>query len=179
MAVPDRRTNARRDVQNLIDLNQPPPAMKTNVSLRITRLTALALMASAAGTHAASWEVRAPIPHHVYGHSAAVVAGKLHVLGGCHTPNWQIPASYHQVYDPATDTWSLAAELPVPVAWAMPAVHEGRIYLFGGGVYQPPQGITSTTKAWVFDPIANRWDTIRDMPRPIMNGFAAAVGDSN
>jgi N-acetylneuraminic acid mutarotase len=154
--------------------------MKTNISLRITPLAMLVLILTAVVADAAQaqWELRAPIPHHVYGHSAAVVDGRLHILGGCHTPNWQIPARYHQVYDPATDDWTQAAELPVPVAWAMPAVHQGRIYLFGGGVYQPPQGITSTTKSWVFDPVANRWDRIRDLPAPIMNGFAAAVGDS-
>jgi N-acetylneuraminic acid mutarotase len=152
--------------------------MRTALSLLRLPLACALIAAATAGTHAASWEVRAPIPHHVYGHSAAVVAGKLHILGGCHTPNWQIPAPHHQIYDPATDAWIQAAELPVPVAWAMPAVHNGRIYLFGGGVYQPPQGITSTSKAWVFDPIANRWEPLRELPIPIMNGFAATVGDS-
>ena len=133
--------------------------------------------ALAAPPLSAGWEVRRSIPDHVYGHAGATVDRKLHVFGGCHTPNWQIPCAYHQVYDPATDTWTMAEPLPLAVGWPMPAVHRGRIYLFGGGYYRAPQGVTSTSKAWVFDPASNRWSTIRDLPVPIMNGFAVAVGE--
>jgi len=129
------------------------------------------------GSWAGEWEVRERIPFHVYGHGGAVLDGKLHCLGGCHTKDWQAPGKYHQVYDPAADAWTAAAELPLAVGWPMPAVHGGRIYLFGGGYFVPGPGITSTTKAWVFDPAANRWSAIRDLPVPIMNGFAVTVGN--
>ena len=153
--------------------------MRTHMRSATCRLSLLVLVAllAAAAARGDAWEARAPIPHHVYGQSAAVLNGRLHVLGGCHTSNWQVPCGFHQVFDPAADAWSLAPELPLAVAWGMPAVHKGKIYLFGGGVHRPQQGITSTERAWVFDPAANRWSPIRDLPVPIMNGFAVAAGD--
>jgi hypothetical protein len=143
-------------------------------------LCAFVLAAAAevwSGSSAAEWQVRANIPHHVYGHSGAVAGSKLYALGGCNTPDWQKPCAYNQVYDPAADSWTLGPELPLALGWAMAAVHAGKIYLFGGGYYDPKQGITSTAKAWRFDPDSNRWEAIRDLPAPIMNGFASTVDD--
>ena len=34
---------------------------------------------------AADWQMRSDIPYHVYGHAAAALDGKIHLLGGCHT----------------------------------------------------------------------------------------------
>jgi hypothetical protein len=98
-------------------LDRVAPRSKT--TLQISLMTWALIVA----THAAPWETRAPIPRHVYGHSGAVLGGTLHILGGCHTPDWQVPCRYHQVYDPVADAWTMAAELPLAVAWAMPAVH--------------------------------------------------------
>ncbi len=125
---------------------------------------------------AAEWKVRSEIPYHVYGHAAAALDGKIHVLGGCHTDNWEKPSAVHQVYDPVRDTWQRKADLPLAVAWSMPAVWNGRIYLFGGGYYKPGPGITSSPGAWVYDPETDKWKPIRNLPEPRMNGFAAAEG---
>jgi N-acetylneuraminic acid mutarotase len=131
--------------------------------------------AFAAGT--AEWQVRTSIPFHVYGHAGAALNGKIHFLGGCHTDDWQIPSDAHQLYDPATDTWIEADRLPVPLGWSMPAVCEGKIYLFGGGYYRDDQGMTSSDQAWVYDPVSDSWKSLRSLPEPRMNGFAAASGD--
>lgn len=139
-------------------------------------LVFLAGLMLAAPAWTADWKVRSEIPYHVYGHAGAALNGKVHLLGGCHTDNWEIPSSSHQAYDPVRDKWESKAELPLASAWGMPAVHEGKIYLFGGGYYKPGKGMTSTDGAWVYDPVADSWASIRKMPTPRMNGFAAAVG---
>ena len=82
----------------------------------------------------------------------------------------------HQVYDPIADKWEVKAELPLGVAWAMPTVYEGKIYLFGGAYNKPLQGITSTDAANVYDPETDRWKRIPKLPEPRMNGFAVTVG---
>jgi len=123
--------------------------------------------------YCAEWEVRADIPYHVYGHGGAVAGGKYHALGGCDTPDWTQSCKRHQVYDLTKDRWSIAADLPTELGWPMPAVHEGKIYLFGG----QRNGAKATDKAWVYDPATDHWTGIRSMPKPITNGFAIAVGD--
>lgn len=125
---------------------------------------------------AEDWKVQSDIPGHVYGFAAAALGGRVHLLGGCQTPDWQKPSTIHQVYDPARDAWETRAELPLATGWGMPAVHGGKIYLFGGGYHKPPQGMTSTDEAWVYDPATDRWNALRKLPEPRMNGFATAVG---
>jgi len=126
---------------------------------------------------ASDWKVRSDIPYHVYGHAAAAMDGKIHILGGCHTENWEKPTAAHQVYDPVHDSWGKKEDLPVAVAWSMPAVWNGRIYLFGGGYNKPGLGITSSSDAWVYDPQVDKWQPVRGLPEPRMNGFAAADGN--
>jgi N-acetylneuraminic acid mutarotase len=153
--------------------------MAAGLTMRIMRSQIPLLLVSSAilaPVWAGDWQVRSDIPYHVYGQAAAALQGRVHVLGGCHTPDWQKPGTAHQVYDPASDAWSTRAELPRENAWGMPAVHGGRIYLFGGSYYKTPQGLTSTDEAWVYDPATDRWTAIRKLPEPRMNGFASAVG---
>jgi N-acetylneuraminic acid mutarotase len=131
----------------------------------------------AAGTLcAADWRVQSNIPYHVYGHAAATLQGKIHLLGGDHTSNWEKPSAAHQVYDPVADKWEKKADLPLALAWEMVSVYKDRIYVFGGAYYQPGQGITSSDRAWVYDPATDKWSGIRNLPQVRMNGFAANVG---
>ena len=136
---------------------------------------AAAFLAIALGVAAQEgpYEKRADIPQAVYGHGGAVVGGKYHALGGCPTPDWTKAGTHHQVYDPAADKWSKAADLPVELGWPMPAVHKGKIYLFGG----QREGARATDKAHVYDPAADKWSPTRNLPKTITNGFAVAFGD--
>lgn len=126
---------------------------------------------------AEEWRARADIPHHVYGHASATIDGKIHVLGGCHTEDWQKPCATHQVYDPVADAWTIAADLPRAVAWSMPAVLDGKLYLFGGGYAKEGVGLCATDEVWVYDPDADCWSDAPKMPNRRMNGCAVPVGD--
>ena len=143
------------------------------ISCRYILMMALLGLLMKTAAYTTGWKVRADIPYHVYGHGGAVMDGKYHALGGCDTPDWTQSCKRHQVYDPAKDRWSLAADIPIELGWPMPAVYKGRIYLFGG----QRNGARAIDKAWVYDPATDRWAGIRDMPKPITNGFAIAMGD--
>ncbi len=135
--------------------------------------TALSAAAILFAVQEGPYEKRADMPQSVYGHGGAVVGGRYHALGGCATPDWTKAGRHHQVYDPAPDAWIRAADLPVELGWPMPAVHKGKIYLFGG----QREGARATDLAHVYDPAADTWSPIRRLPKTITNGFAASFGD--
>ncbi len=134
--------------------------------------------AAQADAMGSEWQRRAAIPYHVYGHASATIQGKIHILGGCHTEDWQKPSTKHQVYNPAADAWAAAADLPLDLGWAMPAVLDGNLYLFGGGFHKPGVGQCATDEAWVYDREADSWSRLPTMPDKRMNGFAVAVGNA-
>jgi N-acetylneuraminic acid mutarotase len=104
--------------------------------------------------------------------SVAETGGKIYVIGGY--PSTRITVDEVQVYDTASDTWSLAPKLPAPVNHSMPAAVNGRIYIAGG---QSDAGNASfVATMYEFDPATQLWRTRAPMPRP-RGGGAAAVLD--
>lgn len=63
--------------------------------------------------------------------------------------------------------WSTAASQPYPVSEAQGEVVNGKLYIFGGFDSQKPC-CTPTSRAYVFDPVANTWTAIASLPA--MNG---------
>ena len=123
------------------------------------------------------WEVVAPIGKHVYGMTTAVLDGKVHLLGGVHGGDWTDPIDFHQVYDPATDSWSMLAAIPDPrggIGWGMSAIYDGKIYLFGGGSGPDLEG---SKRVWVYDPAIDEWSQLSDMPVERINGSAVTADD--
>jgi hypothetical protein len=80
------------------------------------------------------------------GLDAVVLEGKIHTFGGeTRTGTF----ANHEVYDPATDRWSLAPALPTPRHGLAVAAVGGRIYVIGGG---PHAGFAQTDVVEVFTP---------------------------
>lgn len=134
----------------------------------------ISLLAFAGAAGATRWEVKADIPHTVYGHGAAAVGDRLYIIGGCETADWTTTSTRLQIYDSARDTWTTGADLPIELGWPMVAVYGDIIYVFGG----MRNGAVSTDRAWVYDPSENAWAAIRPLPVKAMNGVAATVGES-
>jgi hypothetical protein len=93
-----------------------------------------------------TWQTRAPMPFGRQELATGVLNGKLYVVGG-------YDAGAHstatvQVYNPTTDTWTLAQALPIAVNHNAAAVVGGKLYSFGAGV----EGET-----FVYDPNNNSW----------------------
>jgi len=76
------------------------------------------------------------------------------------------------VYDPATGTWSQAADYPEPISWESCGAVDGELYCAGG------QTDASEVKhAYAYDPASDKWSAIPDMPEPLWaSAYTAANG---
>jgi N-acetylneuraminic acid mutarotase len=111
---------------------------------------------------------------------AAAVNGRLYMFGG----NWYMDdGSYRQEYlrsvemfDPATNSWSPACDLPLPIAHTTATEAGGKIYIIGGH-----DGSATYASVWEFDPLAPCNDPARPayrQRRPMSTSrmFHAAAG---
>jgi N-acetylneuraminic acid mutarotase len=98
---------------------------------------------------ARTWTTAAPLPAPRGGHAAAVLDGKIHVIGG---GNSRTTLADHSEYDPATDTWTDRA--PLPRSRGSPAVvaFEGKLFSIGGR-----SGPADFGDVDVYDPATDRW----------------------
>jgi N-acetylneuraminic acid mutarotase len=102
----------------------------------------------------------------------AVVAvdGKIHVIGG-RFANPVDRTDLHEVYDPATNTWSTAAPLKTPRSAGAAAFYRGMIVVAGG---EWPPEMRNFTENEGYDPKTNTWVSLKPMPEG-SHGFGAGV----
>ena len=103
-------------------------------------------------------------------HSAAVVNGKIYVMGGAGADNK--PIASVQVYDPTTGTWAERASMPTPRALFGASAVGGTIYAVGGTTRGPDK--LAVVEA--YDTATNTWSRKSDMPTP-RNALSTAVVD--
>jgi N-acetylneuraminic acid mutarotase len=114
-----------------------------------------------------SWSTKAPIPSPVYGYASAVANNLIYIVGGSKnsvSPGSNVFVDSNQVYDPLTDKWSLAANLPSTAAYGASASTQGymapsKIYFIGGYFLN-----SFSSKTQVFDPDKNTWSAGTSMP---------------
>lgn len=104
-----------------------------------------------------AWTTANPMPQALTNHAAAVVDGKIHVVGGQSDVSPGVKTL--QVYDPATGLWTRKADLPVERVDSA-ATGAGGIFLVFGG--RDPAMETSTVFA--YDPALDQWTTRAPMP---------------
>jgi hypothetical protein len=121
------------------------------------------------------WSTAAPALTARNSAAGVALSGRLHVVGGRSVTAG--PSVSHEVYDPREDRWRLAAPLPREAAAGglAAAVLAGRIYVFGGEVFDPAPGRVLQT-VWAYDPGSDRWEIAGDMPTPRHGLGAVAVG---
>lgn len=91
--------------------------------------------------------------------------GKIYVMGGANN------ASLNRVYDTATNAWSTAASVPIPITYQGHAFYNGKIYVIGGR-----SGVTPVNTLFSYDVAANSWAGLAPMPGN-RYGAASAVID--
>ena len=81
-----------------------------------------------------TWRRGADLPVATSAPSAAVVDGKLYVLGGAPIGNDPAAPVWNtvQIYDPTTDTWSMGPTMPTKAQWSAAAFGMGKLCVFGG-----------------------------------------------
>ncbi len=113
-----------------------------------------------------SWDMMAPMPAARGNINAAVLNGKIYVVGG-YVGGTVFNSTY--VYDPTTDTWSSAADFPEALSGVAIAGANGKLYAFGGS------GASSFSSAtYEYDPGTNTWTTKSPIPGGA-RGYAAAA----
>jgi hypothetical protein len=91
-----------------------------------------------------TWVSRRQAPHFHKRGAAAVIDGKLYVVGG---RNGSQPVADLDVYDPATNTWRTLAPIPTAGA-ASGAALGGRFYVVVSG---------SVMRSYAYNPATNKW----------------------
>ena len=115
-----------------------------------------------------SWSLAAPLPAPRGGEAAAVLKGKIHVIGG---GNSESTIADHSVYDPQTNTWSSAAPLPVAEGSPAAVVLGGKLWSIGGR-----SGFSDYGKVYVYDPVGDAWSLGPSIPPRGTAGAAVLRG---
>ncbi len=92
-----------------------------------------------------TWTKGADMPRAKWGHTASAVDGKMYIIGG---ESYELANLWYDgkiseyemgtlfsiayMYDPAADTWTMAANIPTSRSWLTAAVVDGKIYAIGG-----------------------------------------------
>ncbi len=98
---------------------------------------------------------------------AAVVGNRLYVIGGSLESGARTGAV--QIYDFAKSAWSRGAEMPV--------AREGAVLEWNGRIYAPGgyDGLVAIRDFQVYDPQADRWEQLPDLPVKLSAHSAVAV----
>jgi N-acetylneuraminic acid mutarotase len=133
------------------------------------------------GTHevydpaADAWTRLAPMPTPRNHLGAAVIAGKIHVVGGRVRGNMELTT--HEIYDPAAGSWTAGPPVPTGRSGIAVVAHRERVYVFGG---ETVRALSSKTfdDAERFDPATGRWERLPPMPTARHGLGAASFGEA-
>ncbi|MFO1184570.1 MAG: kelch repeat-containing protein [Bauldia sp.] len=118
------------------------------------------------------WSAFAELPEGVNHAGAAIVGGRLYVIGGFHRNTFE-PTAEVRILDLRTGMWRRGAPLPTARGALAVAVVGGRIHAVGGAV----QGGVSVGLHDVYDPATDRWQRLAALPRPRNHLAAATLAD--
>ncbi len=118
------------------------------------------------------WEKKGDTPTPREGHCAAVVGGKIYIIGGQTTDGWvwEPPSKLVEEYDPVTGMWEEKASMPTARMNLTCSVVNGKIYVIGGW----NRGVSFPTLE-VYDPATDSWEKKKGMPGPRYAFASAAV----
>ena len=110
-----------------------------------------------------TWTKKADMPTARLHIGACVVDGRIYVTGGQGKANVAVGCvSTVEVYDPATDTWTQASDMPRTRSAHTASVVAGKIYIIGGG--DPVVHPRGDKVVDVYNPATDTWTTAADFP---------------
>jgi N-acetylneuraminic acid mutarotase len=124
-----------------------------------------------------TWEKLPDMPTQRNHLAMVALNGKIIVAGGRTGPGAMAErVDVVEIYDPATRLWTRGAPLPEAVGGITGAAHAGCMFVFGGeGDPTHVLGLTPTT--YGYDPRADRWSRLPDLPIAIHGLKGSAVID--
>lgn len=117
------------------------------------------------------WLARPPLPEPRGASAAAVVGGRIVVVGGAGTGNALLDSTL--IYDPAAGRWFRAAPIPTPRDHLAAAAVGGAVYAIGGRPLDPDRNFDVVER---FDPATGTWTAAPPMPTARGGLAAAALG---
>lgn len=137
---------------------------------RAVLLLVLVLAPPAAAAPPGRWESKPPAPAPRQEAAFAELDGKLHLAGGFEYGG--ADSLRHDVYDLATETWSVATPLPEPAHHLVAAGVNGKLYVLGG--LQTLQFVV-TGRVWEYDPATLLWTQKAALPAGRERGAGAVA----
>jgi N-acetylneuraminic acid mutarotase len=141
---------------------------------------AFGLAASAAEPpFAVTWQgVLSPMPSGLGWGATVAYNNKIYVFGGLSNTETEnsVTLGTTQIYDPATDTWTLGAAMPTARYLATAVEVGGKIYVMGGRTIDSSGSGGPVTSNEVYNPATDSWTTARAMSTPNRGHMAAAWG---
>ncbi len=146
--------------------------MKTTPSNHVLLFATLTLL-TFAGVHSGNaqvgiWTAKSPMPEPRSASAAAVVNGKMYVMGGNNAAGTR---TQPEIYDPLTDSWSFGSPDPIARCEMAVGVLSNKVYVAGGWVYSDSN--ESTDALEIYDPATDSWTTGASMP--FANGSMASA----
>ncbi|MEJ3745250.1 S8 family serine peptidase [Actinomycetes bacterium KLBMP 9797] len=103
--------------------------------------------------------------------AVSVAGGKVYLVGGC-LDGECAESDRTVVFDPASGAFSEAAKYPQALSWGSCGGIAGKVYCAGG-----LSGDASTKKGWVYEPGADAWTALPDLPIDLWaSAYAGASG---
>jgi len=124
-----------------------------------------------------TWETKTAMPTARFELQANVVNGKIYLIGGYVPELSAFPnatSSLNEVYDPATDSWTTKAPIPVATRDYPSAVVDNKIYVIGGLSSSPKSNLNQ-----IYDPETDTWSRGALMPLGLRYGAAGATTGVN
>jgi N-acetylneuraminic acid mutarotase len=118
-----------------------------------------------------AWTTKTHMPTTRQDAGAAVIGGKLYVVGGQTQDNggW---SNVLEVYDPVADSWATKAAMPTARRGLAVAALDGKLYAMGG---EGATGVLDTVE--IYDPALDKWETSTDLTLQLKLVGAMAVAD--
>ena len=123
----------------------------------------------------ARWVVAASMPLASNHTTTLEHGGKIYVFGGQKGYDGAlVPSAKVQIYDPATNRWTLGANMPDARSHTAHSTFEygGRAYVLGG----EREHNAAKSSVFRYDFAANRWDALNDLPDRRFSATADVVG---
>lgn len=120
-----------------------------------------------------AWEVLPGLPSQRNHIGGAAIDGRIHVIGGRLEGGFRSDqTAAHEVFDPATGTWSVAAPMLRPRSGLNAVLADGCLHAWGG-----ESGAGMFPDHHYYDPGVDAWTELPDMPLPVHGVTGSAFVD--
>ena len=121
-----------------------------------------------------TWSTKAPFPHPIQStNGAGVIGGKLYMTGGCTGFNRYFGWTW--MYDPATNTWTQKASMPVATWGGNTGVIQNKLYVLSDCDGQENCGRGTHLYFGRYDPQTKTWTSLPLPPSGIGHHFGASA----